>query len=198
MAKRTTRDMLDTELMSRAQRNDERAFRELYCRYQRRLLDFFYGMSRSTHTAQDLTQETFFRIWRLRAKYSPNGSFPAYLFSFARNIWLEHCRELKKRSRLGRLEMFDIAASEMRTEAVHHPDHVAWRSELSDSIGEALQSLPEEQRMAFVLRNIDGLSLHEVGEVLQCPTNTVRSRKLLAVKKLRLKLKELFLALEAS
>jgi len=198
MAKRTVRDMLDTELMIRVCKNDERAFREVYHRYQRRLLDFFYGMSRSTHTAQDLTQETFFRIWRLRAKYSPTGSFPAYLFSFARNIWLEHCRELKKRRRLGRLEMFDAAAHEMHTEAIHHPDQVAWRSELSDTIGEALQSLPEEQRMAFVLRNIDGLSLHEVGDVLQCPTNTVRSRKLLAVKKLRTKLKDLFVGLEAS
>jgi len=198
MAKQITRDMPDNELMTRVCKNDERAFREVYHRYQRRLLDFFYGMSRSTHTAQDLTQETFFRIWRLRAKYSPTGSFPAYLFSFARNIWLEHCRELKKRRRLGRLEMFDIAAHEMRTETIHHPDHIAWRSELSDTISEALQSLPEEQRMAFVLRNIDGLSLNEVGEVLRCPTNTVRSRKLLAVKKLRLKLKEAFIGLEAS
>ncbi len=198
MARRSPRDMLDTELMTRVRKNDDRAFREVYNRYQRRLLDFFYGMSRSTHTAQDLTQETFFRIWRLRARYSPNGSFPAYLFSFARNIWLEHCRELKKRRKLGRLEMFDVAAHELRADVAHHPDEIVWRSELSDTIGKALQSLPDEQRMAFVLRNIDGLSLQEVSQVLQCPTNTVRSRKLLAVKKLRLKLKDLFVGLEAS
>lgn len=198
MARRITRDMLDSELMIRVGKNDERAFREIHRRYQRRLLDFFYGMSRNTHTSQDLSQETFFRIWRLRAKYTATGSFPAYLFSFARNIWLEHCRELKKRSRLGRVESFDAAMHESRTENIHRPDQAAWRSELSETIGEALQKLPDEQRMAFVLRNIDGLSLHEVGEVLQCPTNTVRSRKLLAVKKLRQQLKDLFVGLEAS
>ncbi len=198
MAKRTLQEMQDTELMTRVCKNDERAFREIYHRYQRRLLDFFYGMTRSTHTAQDLTQETFFRIWRLRGKYAPSGSFPAYLFSFARNIWLEHCRDVKKRSRLGRLEMFDIAMCESRLDSAHHPDEVAWRSELSETIGAALQSLPDEQRMAFVLRNIEGLSLDEVSHVLQCPTNTVRSRKLLAIKKLRVKLQELFVGLEAS
>lgn len=198
MVRRATRDMQDTELMVRVRKNDERAFREIHQRYQRRLLDFFYGMSRSTHTAQDLTQETFFRIWRLRSKYSATGSFPAYLFSFARNIWLEHCRELKKRTRLGRAESFDRAAQELTAANVHCPHQSAWRSELSATIGDALQQLPEEQRMAFVLRNIEGLSLSEVSEVLKCPENTVRSRKLLAVKKLRHALKEVFLGLEAS
>ena len=49
----------------------------------------------------------------------------------------------------------------------------------------ALDGLPTEQRMAFVMRAIEGLSIEEIASAMQCPVNTVRSRKLLAVKKLR-------------
>jgi RNA polymerase sigma-70 factor, ECF subfamily len=198
MAGRQLRELRDTEVMVRVRKNDERAFRELYGRYQRRLLDFFYGMSRDAQTAQDLTQETFFRIWRLRDKYAATGSFPAYLFSFARNIWLEHCRDLTKRRKLGRRETFETYDFERPSQRMFYPDEAAWRAELSDKIGDALLELPENQRMAFVLRHIDGLSLPEVASVLQCPANTVRSRKLLAVKKLRDKLRDVFIGLEAS
>ena len=56
----------------------------------------------------------------------------------------------------------------------------------------SLEELPEEQRMVFVMRNIEGLSLRDIAEALDCSVNTVRSRKILAVKKLRYLLSEFF------
>ena len=90
----------DTTLMLRVRWGDERAFVELYRRYHRKLMDFFYGMSRNAQTAEDLCQETFLRVWKLRRRYAATGSFPAYLFAFARNVWLERCRETKRRQAL--------------------------------------------------------------------------------------------------
>jgi RNA polymerase sigma-70 factor (ECF subfamily) len=71
------------------------------------------------------------------------------------------------------------------------PDESASRSELEERILAALAELPDEQRMVFVMRTIQGLALDDIAAVLQCPVNTVRSRKLLAVKKLREALKGL-------
>ena len=65
------------------------------------------------------------------------------------------------------------------------PDYHANRSELQQHLYAALDALPEEQRLVFVLRSIDELSLEDIASILDCPVNTVRSRKILAVKKLR-------------
>ena len=93
--------MSDQALMLRVRLGDERAFGQLYSRYHVKLQDFFYGMGRHTETAEDLCQETFARVWLLRRKYTATGSFAGYLFAIARNIWLEKCREWKKRRKIG-------------------------------------------------------------------------------------------------
>jgi RNA polymerase sigma factor (sigma-70 family) len=65
------------------------------------------------------------------------------------------------------------------------PDEQARLSELDDRIFAALDNLPEEQRMAFILRTVEDMSLEDIAVVMQCPVNTVRSRRLLAIKRLR-------------
>jgi RNA polymerase sigma-70 factor (ECF subfamily) len=175
----------DTALMLRVRWGDEHAFSELYYRYHRRVMNFFYGMSRSVQMSEDLCQETFLRVWKLRRKYAATGSFPAYLFAFARNVWLEQCREIKKRQRLGARQSVDDEWQLVAASPSARPDTAAMRSEIEERIFDALDDLPVEQRMAFVMRAIEGLSIEEIASAMQCPMNTVRSRKLLAVKKLR-------------
>jgi RNA polymerase sigma-70 factor (ECF subfamily) len=176
--------------MSRVREGDEYAFEAIYRRYNRRLLHFFHGLSRDAHIAEDLSHETFARIWRLRRKYAATGSFPAYVFTIARNIWLEKCRELKKRQRLGSAQSLEFTEHLLTAPVGDRPDEGASRQELAGRIQEAVDALPEDQRMVFVMRTIEGLGLEDIATVLQCPVNTVRSRKLLAVKKLRERLTE--------
>lgn len=183
--------MRDTELMLKVREGDDSAFAELYARYSRKLLDFFYGMSRDPLLAEDLCLETFARIWHLRRKYAATGSFPAYLFTCARNIWLEKCRYLGRQWKLGSARSIEADEIEIIAGIASRPDESASRSELEERILAAIAELPEEQRMVFVMRTIQGLSLDDIASVLQCPVNTVRSRKLLAIKKLRETLKGL-------
>ncbi len=181
----------DVALMLRVCEGDESAFAVLHDRYQHRVLNFFFGMSGNAHTANDLCQETFLRIWKVRKRYKATGPFPAYLFAVARMIWLERRREQQKVWRLGvRLDAddgWDVAA-----DAGGNPDVRAARSEMQDRIFRALEDLPEEQRIVFVMRNIQGLSLEDIARSLDCPVNTVRSRKILAVKKVRHLLEKVF------
>lgn len=69
----------DPALMRRVSADDECAFEQLYHRYHRRLLDFFYALGRDPQTAEELAADTFARIWHLRKRYAATGSFPAYL-----------------------------------------------------------------------------------------------------------------------
>lgn len=182
MDETTQRD--DIVLMMRVRAGDESAFSVLFERYQRPLLSFFYGLSRNNSITKDLCQETFLRVWKIRKRYRATGTFPAYLFGVARLIWLESCRQQQKTWRLG-ARQDESRLEELTADATACPAHLASRSELHGFIHAALDELPEEQRMVFVLRSIEGLSLEDIASILDCPVNTVRSRKILAVKKLR-------------
>lgn len=175
----------DIALMHQVAGGDEVAFTTLYTQYHARVRNFFYGLSRNAPLSADLSQETFLRIWKFRQRYTSSGSFLSYLFGFARNIWLEQCRVQQKQFKSD-LHNASGQALERFMAAPHpEPDTVARHAEINAHIFEALESLPNEQRMVFVLRSIEGLSLDEVAFVMQCPRNTVRSRQLLALKKMR-------------
>lgn len=188
----------DVALMMRVCQGDEESFAQLYAGYHRAVLDFFYGLARDPFEAGELCQETFLRIWRVRRKYRATGAFPAYLFAFARNIWLERCRERRKQYRLGFASSLDDHVGGLADNPSAHPDAAASRSELRDRLFEALDELPEAQRMVFMLRNVEGLSLEEIAAIMQCPVNTVRSRRILAVGKLRKALERVFASWSAA
>ncbi len=175
---------LDTQLMLRVRSDNERAFGELHARYQRKLLAFFYGMSKNTQTANDLCQETFLRVWKVRRRYRASGPFGGYLFGIARMIWLESCRSEQRVWRLGQRVSEEESTARVIAPGFQ-PDRQAERGELEQRLFDALEALPEEQRMVFVMRSIEGLSLEEIASALDCPLNTVRSRRILAVKRLR-------------
>ena len=191
--------LADTDLMLRVQWGSEYAFAELYRRYLGKLHRFFYGMVRgvsATHDAalaDDLCHETFLRIWQLRTRYVPNGSFPAYFFRVARNIWYEHQRAAHRDWKVG--NAVQEAQFTAREEKPRTPEENACHGEIEERVGEVLAQLPEEQRMAFVLRSVDGLSLDEIAIIMDCPVNTVRSRRQLALTRLRAVLRGLFVLL---
>lgn len=174
----------DIQLMTLVRSDDECAFAELHTRYQRRVLAFFYGMSRNAQSANDLCQEAFLRVWKVRRRYRATGPFAGYLFGIARMIWLESCRAEQRVWRLG--QRIDGEESAGRLEDPRErPDLRAAHGELQQRLFAALDELPEEQRMVFVMRNIEGLSLDSIAVALDCPLNTVRSRRILAIKRLR-------------
>jgi RNA polymerase sigma-70 factor (ECF subfamily) len=171
--------------MLRVQSGSESAFEELYERYFRRLAYFFHGMSRDPQLSEDLCHETFIRIWQLRARYSPAGSFPGFAYAVARLIWLEHCRHSRRQPRPAPANTFESQEEPVVRADTPGPFELACRAEVDERVFAALDKLPEDQRMAFILRTVNGLPLEEIAEVMQCPVNTVRSRKLLAIRRLR-------------
>ncbi len=175
----------DAALMLRVRDGDDEAFAVLYRRHHRRVANFFYGLCRNAHAADDLCQETFLRVWKLKQRYAATGSFTAYLFTFARNIWLEKCRDYRRQARLGFQQDIDVMGEILEDPRHAGPDAAAQHNEVAQSILDAVDGLPEEQRMVFVLRVVEGMPIEEIAIVMNCPANTVRSRKILALKKLR-------------
>jgi len=178
-------DYPDEELMSFAANDDVSAFEELFHRHKRRVFDFFYRMVWNVEEARDCAQETFLRLWRGRARYTPKARFSTYLFQIAKNHLLDRRRKQKSRVVLQRVpgdspeEPFEAPIS--ATSAYRHAE----ANEIRSAISDAVARLPEVHRLVYVLSQEQRMSYKEIAAVLDCPVGTVSSRKVDAVRRLR-------------
>jgi RNA polymerase sigma-70 factor (ECF subfamily) len=129
-----------------------------------------YRLSGNQHDAEDLTQETFIRVFRSVQNYQP-GTFEGWLHRITTNLFLDMVRR-RSRIRMEALpEDYDrVPADEPNPEQIYHD------SRLGPDLQAALDSLQPEFRAAVVLCDIEGLSYEEIGATLGVKLGTVRSR----------------------
>jgi RNA polymerase sigma-70 factor, ECF subfamily len=181
----------DEELMSLVKRQCMSAFEELLERYERRMFTFFLRLVDGPDRARDYTQETFLRVWRSRTSYASQGRFSSYLFWIAKNYFIDSQR--KEQHRIAAEQQKICDDNGLGPEMARDPDgcQELFTSELRGAISEAIARLPEVHRLVYVLSEEQRLSYREIAEILDCPIGTVSSRKVEAVKKLRLWLRPL-------
>jgi RNA polymerase sigma-70 factor (ECF subfamily) len=143
---------------------------ELVRQHADRVYRLAYRLSGNQHDAEDLTQETFIRVFRSVQNYQP-GTFEGWLHRITTNLFLDMVRR-RSRIRMEALpEDYDrVPADEPNPEEIYHD------SRLGPDLQAALDSLPPEFRAAVVLCDIEGLSYEEIGATLGVKLGTVRSR----------------------
>jgi RNA polymerase sigma-70 factor (ECF subfamily) len=149
-------------------------FSDLYERYSRDVYRFALYLSGDPILAEDITGETFLRVWSSAAPVRP-ATVKGYLLAIARNL---HLHELRRANRLSELkdQMPSSLSLQRQTES---------RAQLERVLAD-LRELPEADRAAVLLRAEDGLSYEEISEVLGLPVATVKVK----VHRARLKLAE--------
>ena len=143
---------------------------ELVRQHADRVYRLAYRLSGNQHDAEDLTQETFIRVFRSVQNYQP-GTFEGWLHRITTNLFLDMVRR-RSRIRMEALpEDYDrVPADEPNPEQIYHD------SRLGPDLQAALDSLAPEFRAAVVLCDIEGLSYEEIGATLGVKLGTVRSR----------------------
>ncbi len=143
---------------------------ELVRQHADRVYRLAYRLSGNQHDAEDLTQETFIRVFRSVQNYQP-GTFEGWLHRITTNLFLDMVRR-RARIRMEALpEDYDrVPADEPNPEQIYHD------ARLGADLQAALDSLPPEFRAAVVLCDIEGLSYEEIGATLGVKLGTVRSR----------------------
>lgn len=179
----------DRELMLAFQEGDSEAFVALYDRYTRPLINFFYKMCYDRVLAEDLTQETFLRLLRFRGRYRPDATFRTFLYTVARNLWIDRHRSRKAAPRTVSTEL------RVQEDGATVGDMVEGREqevvkqladrEAAELVRTAVEDLPEGQRMVFLLAETQGLKYREISEILEIPIGTVKSRMNAAISRLR-------------
>jgi RNA polymerase sigma factor (sigma-70 family) len=129
-----------------------------------------YRLTGNQHDAEDLTQETFVRVFRSLASYKP-GTFEGWLHRITTNLFLDMVR------RRSRIRMEALPEDSDRLPGLGpEPEQVFSDTHLDPLLQEALDELPPEFRAAVVLCDVEGLSYEEIGATLGVKLGTVRSR----------------------
>jgi RNA polymerase sigma-70 factor (ECF subfamily) len=163
-----TEGPLDELALRRAQRGDERAWRELIERYQRPVHALIWRLlaGRSRNRVEDLAQETFVRVLRALPRFDPSG--PASL-----STWI-----LTIATRLALNELRRPEAEPLPDEprARDRADDASERSRLGAAIAAGIAALPDGQRAVIVLREFHELEYAEIATMLELDVGTVKSR----------------------
>jgi len=129
-----------------------------------------YRLTGNPHDAEDLTQETFIRVFRSLASYKP-GTFEGWLHRITTNLFLDMARRRSRLRMEGLPEDTDRLAGDDPS-----PEQVWSETHLDPDLQAALDELPPEFRAAVVLCDVEGLSYEEIGATLGVKLGTVRSR----------------------
>ena len=173
----------DAELMKRICKAETPAFNEIYRRYSQRLLYYFYRMlGNSEEMAQDFLQDLFYKLIDKPHLYNPDQRFSTWIFSIAHNMCKNEYRRRAVRNNLFPSENLNAYQS--------HDEDTADLTAMMSLIYEALDNLDESHKTAFILRYKEGLQVKEIGEILNLPEGTVKSRLFYARQFLAGKLKK--------
>lgn len=169
---------------------DEAAFRTLVERHQERIYSYLLGMVRDRSLANDLFQETFYRViaamQRQRGSYTRQGRWVAWVMRIARNATLDHLRSRKKWQDV-EAGPDDDGVSYWDSLPDYRPsaEDRLHRLEQSEWLEEAIQQLPPEQREVLLLRQESDLTFREIAELTEVSINTALGRMRYALLNLR-------------
>jgi RNA polymerase sigma-70 factor (ECF subfamily) len=177
-------------IASFVERGDEGAMRTLVERHQQRIFGFLVGMVRDREVANDLFQETFFRILSAlrseRASYTDQGRFLGWAMRIARNAALDHLRSR------GRWADVDQAGSEdgtsywdRLTDDAPSAEQTMHREDQREWLRESIDRLPPDQREVVLLRHESELTFREIAELTGVSINTALGRMRYALINLR-------------
>ncbi len=187
----------DELAMLRVQKHgDPRAFALLVRRWERPIQRLCTRMTGDRHRGEDLTQETFMRLFAKRKAYRHEARLSTFLRRIALNLCYDAGRRAKGRSQsLVRCQdSDDLSACAAAAACEPAPDVLLEKQERADLVRRALLRMPEHYRSVVVLRHYEGLKFREVAQILEIPEGTVKSRMAEALARLarllRPKLKE--------
>lgn len=145
---------------------------------------YLFGMCGDWHQAEDTAQESLLKAWDKRETFDGRANPKTWIFTIARNCWLDRHRRSKTRPAEQAMNP-DTHTSSLGSD----PLETMARGELAAAVEQALAALPADQRDALALRESEGLTFGQIAAMLHVPAATVKSRVRYALMKLAERLK---------
>jgi len=166
----------DQELIELYLKGNEDGLHTLIARYLRIVYNFSYRFAGNREDAEDITQETFLKVWKSLKRYNPETAFRAWLFTVARNTASDFLRKRKK-SPLIEFERDDAdALAEQIADISPLPNNIVERKEDAQIAAGAIYKLSANARAVMRFRYNQDLTFREIATVLKKPLNTIKSQ----------------------
>jgi len=163
----------ETEVISRCQRGDQEALKEIFDKYHEKVYRIAYGVVRQREEALDIVQEVFIKLFRSIKNFKGRSRFYTYLYRMVMNTAIDHARKTGKQL----ISSLDEEGSfEPSDEVEKGPERILLQKELEERVKRAMDKLPAEQKAALIFRDVEGLSYQEIAEAMGCSIGTVMSR----------------------
>jgi RNA polymerase sigma-70 factor (ECF subfamily) len=180
------------ELMARIAEGDDSAFENLVHRHQTSILNLIYRFIGDRTQAKDLAQEVFIRVWQAAKTYKPEAKFTTWLYRITANLCLNELRSSRRKKWFSfnwSDEDGEHTIEKTLSDGAPSAEDILLEKERSRQISDALQSLPDNQRMALILKRYDDLSYQEIAKVIGCSVSAIESLLVRAKRSLQEKLK---------
>lgn len=152
----------------------------LYHRYSKRLFGFFYRMTNSAATSEDLVQNVFVRMLKYKHSYSESGNFEAWAFHLSRNVHKDHLRKSKRYA-----WQENMTAWEGHLKDDQNRESFYQKTDELNNLAIAIRALPPDKRELIELTRFQKLKYEQVGELLGISESAVKVRVYRTLKELR-------------
>jgi len=182
------------DLMVRIAEGDDDAFEILVNRHQTPVLNLVYRFVGDRTQAKDLAQEVFLKVWQSAKSYKPEAKFTTWVYRITANLCINELKS-SRRKRWFSFHRSDEDSENSMEDSISdgspNAEDLLLAKERSSQISGVLQSLPDNQRMALILKRYDDLSYQEIAQILGCSVSAVESLLFRAKRALQEKLKNL-------
>lgn len=171
----------EQELVQRAKDGDEDAFAQLVTEHEKRIFNLCRRLTGNPEDGAELAQEAFLNAWRGLGRFQGESSFSTWLYRLASNACIDFLRKEKRRQNISMTVSLDDEEGEGGRQAElpdqrYAPEQCLEQAELRRAIARGLEQISVEHKQILIMREINGLSYAEIGDVLDLEEGTVKSR----------------------
>lgn len=168
--------MTEAEIIKKAQSGNREALSLLVKKYEQTVYNFSFKVCRNKEKAEHVMEETFFSMIKSIGQFSGKSKFSTWLYTIVSNHCLMMARS-KKRQNFVSLDDEDNLVNENNiVDWKVTPEKIAENNELKKVLDNAIEKLPYDYRIVFILRDVEGLSTEETGKTVKLSVPAVKSR----------------------
>jgi len=184
--------MSDQEIIEQLKQGSETAFRKLVENHQKLVVNTCFGLVHNREDAEDIAQDVFIEVYRSIQQFRADSKLSTWLYRIAVNRSLNHIRDNKKHKWFQSFGKDEEAKSrqlfQVESSAADNPAYEMENKQRAAILHEAINSLPENQKVAFTLNKYEELSYQEISEVMDMSVSSVESLLFRAKQNLQKKL----------
>ena len=161
---------------SAAVQEDRAVFQHEAVKHLTALYNFALSLAKDEGNAADLVQETYLRALRFRHRFQPGTNLRAWMFKILRNAFIDSYWRRSREPAMEEAESEQGSATLVEREGVEGVGSESVDRLVRMDLHEALEQIPDQFRTAILLSDVEGLSVEEIAEIMDCPPNTVKTR----------------------